>query len=112
MDNDAAKKCSEVPKLKMQFKYQESGVIVTPAGETGSAQQVHVLLGKLIFCGMMNSVAKLEILTWPSWGQPAKLGMCEMDPSGRRLACDYRMKWDLGTSLNLQHKPKEILAVP
>lgn len=74
MDNDAAKKRSEVPKLKMQFQYQKSGVIVTSAGETGSAEQVHVLLGKPVLCGMVNSVAQLEILTWPSWRQPARLG--------------------------------------
>lgn len=78
MDNDAAKKRSEVPKLKMQFQYQKSGVIVTPAGETGSAEQVHVLLGKPVLCGMVNSVAQLEILTWPSWRQPARLGTSQV----------------------------------
>lgn len=81
MDNDAAKKHSEVPKLKMQFKYQNSNAIVMPAGETGSPELVHVLLGKPVSCGMVNSVAQLEILAWPSWSQPARLVMCEMDPS-------------------------------
>lgn len=70
MGNDAAKKHSEVPKLKMQFKYKNSSLIVTPAGETSSPEQVHVLLGKPVFCSMVNSVAELEILTWSSWSQP------------------------------------------
>lgn len=56
VDNDAAKMHFEVPKLKMQFKCQNSSVIVTPAGETGSSEQVHVLLGKPIFCSMVKSV--------------------------------------------------------
>lgn len=108
VDNDAAKMHSEVPKLKMLFKCQNSNVIVTPAGETGSPEQVQVLLGKPIFCSMVKSVAQLEILAWPSWSQPARLVMCEMDPSSRRLAGDYRVKWDLAMSLNLQHKLREI----
>lgn len=85
-----------------------SSVTVTPAGETGSPEQVHVLLGKPVFCTMANSFAHLEILTWPSWSQPARLVMCEMDPSSRRLACEYRTKWDLAMSLNQQQKLREI----
>lgn len=81
VDNDTAKKHLGVPKLKMQFKYQNSNVIVTPAGETGSPEQVHVLVGKPVFCSRVNRVAQLEIFAWLSWSQPARLVMCDMDPS-------------------------------